>query len=186
MIGQIRAARPAAYIFVAQIITSRVPAEAARDRAYNRLIPVLVAAHHDPLISVVDQSSVAGIDLHDLRHPNDFGYSKMAWNWYQAMAPVLGASGATGADPYAMRRTYRCLAVRTVQHGEVRRGSECRSWSLRTVTAEIHGVHRTVRIWQTRRIVKLRYRVRVGGKVQLRTRPAARWTGAGDLLKIYR
>jgi lysophospholipase L1-like esterase len=184
MIDQIRAARPEAYIFVAQIISARMPRELAQDRIYNQLIPGLVAAKNDPLITVVDQTTVAGIDLHDLRHPNDFGYAKMAWNWYQAMAPVFRISGATGTNPYAMQSTQRCLAAKVELGGEVRHRTECRTWRLRTVTAEINGVHRRVRTWQTLRTVRQAYRVRVSGKVQTRTRLVGKWTGPGDLLNL--
>jgi hypothetical protein len=136
------------------------------------------------LITVVNQATVAGIDLHDLHHPNDFGYSKMAWNWYQAMAPVFHTSGATGTNPYTMQSTYRCLARKVVQDGEVHHRTECRTWRLRTVTAKINGVQRRIRAWQTLRTVKQAYRVRVAGRVQTRTRLVAKWTGPGNLLDI--
>ena len=184
LLDQIRAARPEAHIFVAQIISSRVPRELAQDRIYNRLIPRLVAGRNDPLITVVDQSSVAGIDLHDLRHPNDFGYAKMAWNWYQAMAPVFHTSGATGPNPYAMQSTHRCLAAKVMVDGEAHHRTECRTWQLRTVNAEINGVHRRIRSWQTLRTVKQAYRVRVAGRTQTRTRLVAKWTGPGNLLNL--
>lgn len=184
MIDQIRAARPEAYIFVAQITSSRVPRELAEDRVYNRLIPGLVAAKNDPLITAVDQSTVAGIDLHDLRHPNEFGYSKMAYNWYRAMAKVFRTSGDTGANPYALQSTYRCLASKVVLDGEQHHRTECRTWKLRTVTAEISGVHRRIRTWQTLRTVKRSYRVKVGGKARIVTRLVGQWTGPGDLLNL--
>lgn len=184
MIDQIRAARPAATIIVAQIIRSRVPREAAQDKAYNRLIPGLVAAKNDPLISVVDQSSITGIDLHDLRHPNDFGYAKMAWNWYQGMSRIFGTSGATGANPYALQTAYRCLAAKVLVDGEVHHRTECRTWKLRTVTAEIDGQHRRVRTWQTLRTMKRTYRVQVAGRMETRTRLVGKWTGPGNLLNL--
>ncbi|MEV4705527.1 SGNH/GDSL hydrolase family protein [Actinoplanes sp. NPDC049316] len=184
MIDQIRTARPAAYIFVAQIITSRVPREAAVDRSYNRLIPQLVAAKQDDRITVVDQSSVAGIDLHDLHHPNDFGYSKMAWNWYRGMSRVFGTSGDTGPNPYLMTRTVRCLATKVMINGERHHRTECRSWTLRTTTVETNGVKRRVRAWMTLRETKQTYRVRVNGELQTRTRVVQRWTGPGNLLDI--
>jgi lysophospholipase L1-like esterase len=184
MIDQIRAARPDAYIFVAQIIGSRVPRELAQDRIYNRLIPGLVAAKHDPLITVVDQSTVTGIDLHDLHHPNDFGYAKMAWNWYRAMAPVFGTSGNTGANPYAMRSAQRCLATKVVVAGKQRHRTECRTWHLRTVTVKADGGNRRARVWQTLRTVRQAYRLRVGGRMQTRTRLVSKWTGPGNLLDI--
>lgn len=184
MIDQIRAARPEAYIFVAQIISSRLPRELAEDRTYNRLIPGVVAAKNDPLISVVNQSTVGGIDLHDLRHPNKFGYSKMAYNWYRAMARVFRLSGDTGANPYAMQSAHRCLASKVVLGGTVQHRTECRIWKLRTVVAEVNGVHRRVRAWQTLRTVKQAYRVRVGGKLKTRTRLVGKWTGPGNLLNV--
>ncbi|GAA3344158.1 hypothetical protein GCM10020358_46260 [Amorphoplanes nipponensis] len=184
LIDRIRAARPQAYIFVAQIIGSRVPRELAHDRIYNRLIPGLVAAKRDPLITVVNQSSVGGIDLHDLHHPNDFGYAKMAWNWYRAMAGVFGTSGDTGANPYAQQSAYRCLAVKVVADGRVRHRTECRTWKLRTVVTRTDGVTRRVRAWQTLRTVKQTYRVRVAGGVRTRTRLVSKWTGPGDLLHV--
>jgi lysophospholipase L1-like esterase len=184
MIDQIRAARPEAYIFVAQIITSRVPREAANDRIYNRLIPGLVAAKNDSLITVVDQSSVRGIDLHDLRHPNDFGYSKMAYNWYRSMARVFQTSGDTGGNPYRARSTYRCLGFKVVINGERHHRTECRTWKLRTATVKVNGVNRRVRVWQTLRTVRQTYRVRVHGKTHTRTRMVNKWTGPGNLLNV--
>ncbi|AGL13665.1 SGNH/GDSL hydrolase family protein [Actinoplanes sp. N902-109] len=183
-VDQIRAARPDAHIFVAQIVTSRVPREAAQDRVYNKLIPTLMAAKHDAGITVVDQSSVGGIDLHDLHHPNDFGYSKMAWNWYTAMAPSYGVTGDTGPNPYRASRTYRCLASKVVIDGEEHHRTECRTWFLRPTTLRISGVNRSVRVWQTLRETKQTYRVRVQGKPATRTRTIRRWTGPGNLLNV--
>ncbi|MEV8506909.1 SGNH/GDSL hydrolase family protein [Actinoplanes sp. NPDC051475] len=184
MIDQIRAARPDAYILVAKIVRSRVPREAARDRAYNRQIPKLVAQKDDARITVVDQSSVSGIDLHDLHHPNDFGYSKMAWNWYRGMARVFGTSGDTGPNPYRARNAVRCLATKVTVDGEQHHRTECRTWTLRTATVKVNGVNRRVRAWQTLREYKETYQVRVNGKVETRTRVVQRWTGAGNLLNI--
>ncbi|MEV6599166.1 SGNH/GDSL hydrolase family protein [Actinoplanes sp. NPDC051346] len=184
MIDQIRAARPEAHIFVAQIVTSRLPREAADARVYNRMIPTLVADKNDARITVVDQSSVGGIDLHDLRHPNEFGYSKMAWNWYQAMAPVLGTSGYTGANPYKMRRAVRCLLRTVTVGGESQQRTECLTWTLRTTTIQVNGVNRRVRAWLTLRETPQTYRVRVNGKLKTRTRTVQRWTGPGDLLNL--
>jgi lysophospholipase L1-like esterase len=184
MIDQIRAARPATYIFVAQIVSSRVPRELAADRVYNRLIPTMVAAKNDPLITVVDQSTVGGIDLHDLHHPNDFGYSKMAYNFYRAMAQVFKTSGDTGDSPYQARSSYRCMAFKTVTDGKERHRTECRIWKLRTTTIEVNGVKGRVCVWQTLRTVNQTYYVRVGGRFQPRTRLVKKWTGPGNLLNV--
>ncbi|MBB4760827.1 SGNH/GDSL hydrolase family protein [Amorphoplanes digitatis] len=183
LIDQVRAARPEAYIFVAQITASRVSKERADGRAYNELIPGLVAKKNDPKITVVDQSSVGGIDLHDLRHPNAFGYSKMAYNWYASMAKVFQLAGGGGRNPYKAKSSYRCLAVETVVHGDKRHATECRTWKLRTVTTKVGGVRRQVRAWQTLRTVKQSYRVEVGGRTQTRTRLVKKWTGPRNLLK---
>ncbi|MEU7903655.1 SGNH/GDSL hydrolase family protein [Actinoplanes sp. NPDC049118] len=184
MIDQIRAARPEAHIFVAQIVTSRVPRERAADGRFNELIPAMVAEKDDPLIKVVDQSTVAGIDLHDLRHPNDFGYSKMAYNWYRSMAPVFQISGDTGPNPYRARSTFRCLRQKFFVKGKKRHRTECRTWKLRTAIVKKNGVNRRIAAWQTLRKVKRSYRVRVHGKVQRRTRLVKKWTGTGNLLNV--
>ncbi|WP_306211540.1 SGNH/GDSL hydrolase family protein [Actinoplanes sp. RD1] len=184
MLDQIRQARPGAQIFVAQIATSRVPREAAADRIYNRLIPAMVARKQDGNITVVDQSTVSGIDLHDLRHPNDFGYSKMAWNWYRAMSLVYGLSGYTGANPYQATRARRCLAAKVRVGGVVRHQTECRDWTLRTTTVRTNGIERRVRIWQTLREDRQTYRVRAAGGWMTRTRVVRRWTGPGNLLNV--
>lgn len=184
MIDQIRAGRPEARIFVAQIVSSRVPREAAVDRDFNALIPPMVAAKNDPLITVVDQSTVGGIDLHDLHHPNDFGYAKMAYNWYQAMAPVFQTSGETGPDPYLATSTHRCLSRKILVRGAERHVTECRTWKLRTIVVTKDGVSRGVPAWQTLRTVPQTYRVRVNGKLQSRTRLVRKWTGTGNLLDV--
>jgi lysophospholipase L1-like esterase len=184
LIDQIRAARPAANIFVAQIIGSRVPRELAQDRVYNRLIPGLVARKNDPLITVVDQSSIGGIDLHDLHHPNEFGYEKMAHNWYQAMARVFHTSGYTGRNPYTFRTTYRCLGYKARVGDQTVHRTECRTWNLRTTTMKVNGVNRRVRAWLTLRTVRQTYRARVHGKIEKRVRLVGKWTGPGNLLNV--
>ncbi|WP_305788623.1 SGNH/GDSL hydrolase family protein [Symbioplanes lichenis] len=184
LLDQIRRARPGAQIFVAQIATSRVPREASDDRSYNRLIPTIVAQKQDGNMTVVDQSSVTGIDLHDLRHPNDFGYAKMAWNWYRAMSRVYGLSGFTGPNPYLATRARRCLAAKVLVRGVPHHRTECRDWTLRTTIVRTNGVERRVRIWQTLREDKQTYRVRAAGGWMTRTRVVRRWTGPGNLLNV--
>ena len=46
-----------------------------------------------PNFHVVDDSDVHGIDMWNREHPNDYGYQKMAWNWYRALEPVLNPAG---------------------------------------------------------------------------------------------
>ena len=184
LIDQIRTARPEARIFVAQVLTARPRQEAAADRMYNKLIPAMIEAKNDELITIVDQSTVHGIDLHDLRHPNDFGYSKMAWNWYRAMSRVYGLSGNTGPNPYRMTTARRCLAQRVVIDGFERHRTECRDWTLRGRTVLVDGVQTRVRTWQTLREVRRAYRVKVNGEWTARTRLVRYWAGPGDLSEL--
>ncbi|WP_305787116.1 SGNH/GDSL hydrolase family protein [Symbioplanes lichenis] len=169
LLDQVRAARPEAYVFVAQIILSRVPEEAETAQVYNALIPALVARRQDSRMFVVDQSSVTGIDLHDLRHPDQFGYEKMAWNWYQALARTFPLPIESGPNPYLMTETRRCLAQKVVVDGEVKHRTECRTWVLRD---QPDGS----RQWQTLR----RRVVTVDGE----PRVVEYWTGPGDLLNV--
>jgi hypothetical protein len=104
LIDQIRTARLAAHIFVAAIIQSNVPAEQARGRAFNALVPGIVASKGNR-VYVVDQSTVGGADLYDTHRPNDYVYTKMAFNWYNAIrAHITGAENWPAlSNPYTVR-----------------------------------------------------------------------------------
>ncbi|MCU7722851.1 SGNH/GDSL hydrolase family protein [Actinoplanes sp. KI2] len=104
MIDQIHATVPKAQIFVAKIIATRLPNQVATNKAYNALIPGIVA-DKGPLVHVVDQSTVGGLSIDDAHHPNDFGYRKMAYNWYQAMRDNLAPNWRAPADnPFAQTK----------------------------------------------------------------------------------
>lgn len=90
LLDRIRAACPATHIFVSQIVRSRVPAELAVDERYNALLRRVVA-RKGPFVMSVSQSTVTNADLHDVRHPNDCGYRKMADNFLPALLRVYGA-----------------------------------------------------------------------------------------------
>jgi lysophospholipase L1-like esterase len=109
LIDQIRTARPAAHIFVAAIIQSNVPAEQARGRAFNALVPGIVASKGNR-VYLVDQSTVGGADLYDTHHPNHYGYTKMAFNWYNAIrAHITGAQNWPAlSNPYTVRTAVLC------------------------------------------------------------------------------
>jgi lysophospholipase L1-like esterase len=113
LIDRIRVARPTAYVIVSQIVGSNVPIERLVDRLYNARLPAIVAAK-GPMVRLVDQSTVFGTDLHDLHHPNDLGYAKMAFNFYNALAEVYNVAGPPwppGVNPYR-QSTQVALPVR--------------------------------------------------------------------------
>lgn len=96
LIDQIRAARPSAYVFVSEIVGSRVRAELVVGRRCNTLIR-RAASGKGPLVRVVAQSTMGGEDLRDAHHPSDSGYAKMADNFYSALTQVF-------AEPRPARR----------------------------------------------------------------------------------
>jgi lysophospholipase L1-like esterase len=147
LLDRIEADAPQAQVFVAEVTsagtTANRPMWKRRIDAYNARIPAIVEAE-GPNFHLVDQTDVGGIDLTDIVHPNAFGYAKMAWNWYQAMMPVLdpgrGAWPAT-ADPYALTVAQRCIDQSS---GDIALyGLGCRTWYLRPETTGS-----AVRTWQ--------------------------------------
>jgi lysophospholipase L1-like esterase len=114
LIDQLRLRRPAAYVFVSQIVGSNVPVERLVDRMFNSRVAGMVATK-GPMVRLVDQSTIFGTDLYDLHHPNDIGYAKMSVNFYRAMEQVLNVSGTPwppGVDPYRANSTPRCVPAR--------------------------------------------------------------------------
>jgi lysophospholipase L1-like esterase len=109
LIDDIRAARPDAHLFVSTIVQSNRPAEQARNRAYNALIPGVVAVKSGR-VHLVDQSMVGGADLYDGHHPNAYGYSKMSYNFYTAIRrTVPGAQHFPAiSNPAWARTAYLC------------------------------------------------------------------------------
>ena len=103
LIAQIRGHSATTRIFVAKVIQSRDPHRRPRTAAYQALIPQVVASS-GPGVHLVDQSTVGGRDIYDWTHPNDFGYSKMAYNWYRSLGTVVGG-GAWKAVPNPYRAT---------------------------------------------------------------------------------
>lgn len=108
LIAQIRSHSATTKIFVAKVIKSRDPSRQPRTNAYEALIPGVVAAA-GPDVYLVDQSSVSGTDIYDWTHPNDFGYTKMAYNWYRALNTVIGGDRWRLPDsPYWLHRALVC------------------------------------------------------------------------------
>jgi lysophospholipase L1-like esterase len=108
LIAQIRRHDPDTKIFVAKVIKSRDPNRRPPTNAYQALIPDVVAAAGDN-VYLVDQTTVSGTDIYDWTHPNDFGYAKMAYNWYTAMDEVLaGGAWKNVRSPYQARKAEIC------------------------------------------------------------------------------
>ncbi|GAB1640660.1 SGNH/GDSL hydrolase family protein [Krasilnikovia sp. MM14-A1259] len=159
LIDQIRAARPGAQVFVARIPSAKIAGYQQRISAFNAAVPGVVA-RKGPRVHLVDQSSIGGIDLRDSVHPHDFGYAKMAYNWYRAMAKVYATTAwPQGVNPYLATRAYRC-ALRVVHssHGPANR-VECAWTYLRAVRSTVGGKTTTKRVWQVRRSVLEKHRV---------------------------
>ena len=115
LIDEIRVARPDADIFVAQITSASFRSYQKRIEAYNAALPAVVAAK-DSRVHLLSQSSVGGLDLRDSVHPNDFGYAKMAFNWYRALEKIYNTSGVpwpVGVNPYLATAAYRCKLIKT-------------------------------------------------------------------------
>ena len=90
------------------MIKSRDPHRRPNTNAYESLIPGVVA-ESGPNVYLVDQSTVAGTDIYDWTHPNDFGYAKMAYNWYNAMDEVLaGGAWRPVRSPYRVKKATIC------------------------------------------------------------------------------
>jgi lysophospholipase L1-like esterase len=136
LVSRITKDRPTAEVFVAKITGSRNnPGQQARTDAYNEMVPGIVAGK-GPKVHVVDQSTVRDLDIRDALHPNDFGFAKMSWNWYQAMRKVYATTGtawpATG-NPYLAQRARRCLLT-DADPGPAYVGVvDCRWWQRRQV-----------------------------------------------------
>jgi lysophospholipase L1-like esterase len=179
LIDQIKADAPAAEIFVAEITGTRSTFAAAQQKrtdAYNAAVPGIVAGK-GPRVHLVDQSTVKGIDIRDGLHPNDFGYAKMSWNWYRAMAGTFTAGAAWPKDnnPYASTHGYFCHLVDGDPGPEWKAFFDCR-WYYRTLVATVVRGHATrVWTWQTRRRVSESRKVWVKDHYETRSVTVSKW-----------
>ncbi|GIE80338.1 hypothetical protein Aph02nite_62880 [Actinoplanes philippinensis] len=173
LIDRVRAGAPQAEIYVAKIIGTAVASEAPANRAYNALIPAVVQ-QKGPRVHLVDQSTVAGLDIYDAHHPNEFGYRKMAYTWYEAMRGTLHPEWPGTGNPFKARQAYLC-------HASSRTERECRTWHLRRVIVSAED-GRTADRWQTVRTVTERVRVREPGHYR-RHRHGKTWVPARYVVK---
>jgi lysophospholipase L1-like esterase len=172
LLDRISADAPEADVFVAKIVgladSPGVGGQRSRTDAYNAALERIVARKGDRF-HLVDQSGIHGIDMFNRVHPNDYGYAQMAWNWYRALEPVLDSSGEPWprtADPYRAAVSYRCLddsELDPAAHG-------CHVWYHRTAPGAV-----TSRVWQLPVRTRVKYRVKIDGKIVTRTKIVTRW-----------
>ncbi|MDT5033984.1 MAG: hypothetical protein QOC94_4155 [Actinoplanes sp.] len=156
LITQIKADAPTTEIFVAKITGTRNggrTGQQKRTAAYNANVPGIVASAGFR-VHLVDQSTVRDLDIRDGLHPNDFGYSKMSWNWYLAMRNIYNTGGPAWParnNPYLATRAHRCLLVDADPGPAWMAFFDCRWWYLNTVTTIVNGKKTSARTWQTTR-----------------------------------
>jgi lysophospholipase L1-like esterase len=169
LLNRIAADRPGAQVFVAKIVGladyTDVAGQRRRTAAFNRAVEAVVASKGADF-HLVDQSDVHGIDMWNREHPNDYGYAKMAWNWYRALQPVLGNGTAWPAsgDPYRAQFGTRCIQKSTL--GRATEG--CHTWYRRTPS-----------MWQLPVQQKRLYQTKIKGKTITRVRLVTRYITAG-------
>jgi lysophospholipase L1-like esterase len=167
----IKAHAPAAVVFVAKIIgNSRYAAAgAARARRVNLInaaIPGIVAAA-GPNFHLVDMSGIGGLDLADAVHPNNAGYAKMAWTWYQAIKNVMGGGTWPREDnPYALTKVSRCINWTTAPFAKYAAG--CHTWYLRRPSG-------STALWQVPVVTSRTVKVKVKGRWTTRKVSSTRW-----------
>ncbi|MFG2044699.1 AbfB domain-containing protein [Dactylosporangium sp. NPDC048998] len=123
LIDHVRAAAPAADVFVASIIPLSDPAREANANAFNATIPGIVAGK-GARVHFVDMHAALGTgDLADGVHPTRAGYDKMAARWAAALAAVPGSAGDDGAPTtlpsgsyVSLRATTACCTNRYARH----------------------------------------------------------------------
>jgi lysophospholipase L1-like esterase len=152
LIDRVRRQAPAAHVYVARIIGTAVASEVAANESYNALVSDLVRAN-GPQVHLVDQSTVTGLDIYDRHHPNEFGYRKMAHNWYEAIRANQHPEWPGTGNPYRARQAHLCHAKSPTQR-------ECRTWQVRRViVSQVDGRSVTAERWQTRRTVTETFKV---------------------------
>lgn len=106
---------PEAQVFVAEVIglgtVKGIAGQVTRTTAYNKSIVRLVAARGTSF-HLVDMSRIRTMALHDRVHPNEYGFRRMSWKWYRALAPTLNDTGtawpSTG-DPNEVQSAILCF-----------------------------------------------------------------------------
>lgn len=99
LIDRITSQLPGVRVVVAKLLV--VERFASIYNAYNAALANVVAAR-SPRVTLADMSRIPAANTVDGVHPTDLGYRQMAYQWYQALQPVLGAGRAWSpvASPY--------------------------------------------------------------------------------------
>ena len=176
LLDKIRAEAPNAQVFVAKITGTGTepnrPLWKSRIDRYDAQVPAVVAAKGSNF-HLVNQSSISGIEMNDIVHPNAFGYSKMAWKWYRALEPVLNTSGTpwpTTSSPYTSSSGERCIDRSS---GDIERYAlGCHTWYLRPKSAGSTG---GAWVWKTPVEIIAKVPVNVAVKVKVRVKIDGLW-----------
>ena len=99
LLDRITNTKPAAEVFVAQIIPLSNSGQDAAARTFNAAIPGIVQSkvNAGKRVHLVDMhSALTTADLIDGVHPTATGYTKMATVWYNALLSVPGSIGSPG------------------------------------------------------------------------------------------
>lgn len=95
LIGTMVAADPRVRIVLARLLVVAGP-HAAEFRAFNAALAA-VAARYPRTVTLVDMSAIPAADTVDGVHPDELGYRKMAYQWFQGLRPIL--PGGRGWPP---------------------------------------------------------------------------------------
>jgi lysophospholipase L1-like esterase len=114
LLDHIKAAAPAADVFVATLIPLANSGQESAARTFNAALPGIVSGKGSRFHLVDMHSALTAADLIDGVHPTAGGYDKMAATWYAALRSVPGSIGdpATGSGgALAGAASGRCLDV---------------------------------------------------------------------------
>jgi lysophospholipase L1-like esterase len=118
LITTIRAARPGVTIFVSRIIGVHAsePQVQARVNAYNIALSRLRTIDPARRTYLVDNSDIASIPNYDMmlwdtHHPNEYGYQRIAYRFYRAIAGAYRPSWPTPADPALTPQVTTCRSA---------------------------------------------------------------------------
>ncbi|WP_432839122.1 AbfB domain-containing protein [Dactylosporangium sp. CA-092794] len=123
LVDHVRAAAPAADVFVASIIPLSDAGREASANSFNATIPGIVAGKGAKVHFVDMHAALNTGDLADGVHPTRAGYDKMAARWADALAAVPGSAGDDGAPVslpvntnVSLRATTACCTNRYARH----------------------------------------------------------------------
>jgi lysophospholipase L1-like esterase len=177
LIDQIKTNAPTTEIFVAKVTGTKSAYKLdsqKRTDAYNAKVPGIVAAK-GAHVHLVDQSTVKGIDIRDGLHPNDFGYAKMSWNFYRALAGVYakGKAWPTDDNPYTATRGRYCHLVDSDPGLKWTPYFDCR-WFYKNLVA--NGRATKTWTWQTKRKVTETRKIWVKDHYETRRITTEKWS----------